>query len=284
MVSETLPPALLARLEALGRQEGATLFMMLLAAFNVLLRRYTGQDDLVVGTPVANRTHHELEPLIGFFVNLLPLRARFTGDPTFRAYLHELRASTVQAFAHQDMPFDKLVEDLHPDRTLGHTALFQVFFTLQKEWENSIQLGPDLLVTPLAIERGTSQYDLSLYAQTSRDGLRLAFEYSADLFERETISSMLAHFGRLLEGIVADPDRRLWELPLFSEAERPQMVARFNPGPREYPRERTVVSLIEEQAARRPEAVAVSFEGATLTYAQLEARARRLGRHLQRWG
>ena len=176
VVSETLPPALLARLEALGRQEGATLFMMLLAAFNVLLRRYTGQDDLVVGTPVANRTHHELEPLIGFFVNLLPLRARFTGDPTFRAYLHELRASTVQAFAHQDMPFDKLVEDLHPDRTLGHTALFQVFFTLQKEWENSIQLGPDLLVTPLAIERGTSQYDLSLYAQTSRNGLRLAFE------------------------------------------------------------------------------------------------------------
>jgi amino acid adenylation domain-containing protein len=284
VVSELLPPALLARLEALGRQEGATLFMMLLAAFNVLLRRYTRQDDLVVGTPVANRTRPELEPLIGFFVNLLPLRARFTGDPTFRAYLHELRASTVQAFAHQDMPFDKLVEDLHPNRTLGHTALFQVFFTLQKEWENSIQLGPDLLVTPMSIERGTSQYDLSLYAQTSRDGLRLAFEYSADLFERETISSMLAHFGRLLEGIVADPDRRLWELPLFSKAERPQMVARFNPGPREYPRERTVVSLIEEQAARRPEAVAVSFEGATLTYAELEARARRLGRHLQRLG
>jgi amino acid adenylation domain-containing protein len=225
-----LPRPVLDALRALGRQEGATLYMTLLAAFQVLLNRYSGQCDIAVGSPIAGRTRAELEDLIGFFVNTLVLRGDLAGDPPFRELLHRTRRAAIEAFTHQDLPFEKLLSVLHPDRATGRSPLFQVMFVLQNAPLPALH-SPELVLTPLDSISGTAKFDLTLFALEAAEGLRLIMEYSAELFEPDTVDRMLAHYQVLLEGIVARPDQPIGSLPMLTESERRQMLVQWNAGP-----------------------------------------------------
>jgi amino acid adenylation domain-containing protein len=279
-----LPSELARKLESLSRKEGVTLFMTLLAGFQVLLSRYTGQEDVCVGTPIANRDQAELEGLIGFFVNTLVLRTDLTGNPSFRELLKRVRAVCLGAYAHQDLPFEKLVEELHPERDLSRSPLFQVLFALQDDPESVVKL-PGLTLSPLQAERSiTAKFDLTLGITQATDGLRAVLKYNADLFDSATITQMLGYFQTLLEGIVDHPERPLASLSLFTEAERRQVLVEWNGTAADFPRERCVHDLIAEQARHRPEATALAFPGGKLTYAELDRRANRLARDLEGLG
>ena len=245
--------------------------MTLVAAFQVLLKRYTGQDDLAVGTPIANRNRTETEGLVGFFVNTLVLRGDLSGDPDFREALRRTRESALAAYDHQDLPFEKLVEALQPERSLGHTPLFQVMFLHQSEDLDGVSL--------LRLPSETAKFDLSLAVS----GLSVQAEYSRDLFDEPTILRLLGHFRVLLEGIVAEPDRRISELSLLSGPERHALLFEENDTAVAIP-DRPVHELFGEQVRRTPERVAVACEGESLTYAELNARANRIARHLRRLG
>ncbi|HEX8351781.1 MAG TPA: amino acid adenylation domain-containing protein [Pyrinomonadaceae bacterium] len=270
-------------LRALGREGGATLFMVLLAAFDVLLYRYTGRTDLVVGTPVAGRTRAEVENLIGFFVNTLALRTELDGTVSFRELLRRVRETTVGAFAHQELPFEKVVEELRPERNTSHAPLFQVMFALQNASDDELELA-GVGVEELDTETGTAKLDLRLSARETHDGLLLSIRYSTDLFDAPRIRLMLAHYRVLLEGVVADPDARVSDLPLLTAGERRQLLVEWNDTARVYPAEKCLHQLCEEQAARTPGAAAVIFEREELTYAKLNARANRLARRLRALG
>ncbi|WP_316203134.1 MULTISPECIES: condensation domain-containing protein, partial [unclassified Bradyrhizobium] len=217
--SFTLPTGLTASLHELARREGATLFMVLLGAYQLLLSRYSGQDDIVVGSPIAGRTHRELEGLIGFFVNTLALRTDLGGQPSFRELLGRVRETALGAYAHQDVPFEKLVVELNPVRDLSRQPLFQVLFALQNMPAETLEL-PGLALRRGDGEQATAKFDLSLYVHEREGRLEGRFEYATDLFEAATIERLSGHFGTLLEGIVAAPDARIGELALLSEAER----------------------------------------------------------------
>ncbi|MHB8519306.1 MAG: amino acid adenylation domain-containing protein [Limisphaerales bacterium] len=281
--SVVLPAALRDGLEALSRHEKATLFMTLLAAFQTLLHRCTGLDEVIVASPVAGRNRLELERLIGVFVNTLLLRGDLAGDPTFRELLQRSRSVTLEALAHQELPFEKLVETLQPDRNLSQSPLAQVLFAFQNVPAQNLQL-PGLTVTAIEVHTGTTKFDLTLSVIEDHGGLRCYAEYAADLFDAATIRRMLGHFQTLLEGIVADPDRRLSQLPLLSGAERHQLLVEWNQTRVEYPQAQGVHQLFEEQVRRTPDATAVVFEGQRLTYGELNARANRLAHHLQTLG
>jgi amino acid adenylation domain-containing protein len=278
-----LPRELGPGLRALSRSEGATLFMTLLAAFQALLARYTGEDDIVVGSPIAGRTRMETEGLIGFFVNTLVLRTDLSGDPTFRELLRRVREVAFGAYDHQDLPFERLVEELQPERSLSHSALLQVMFTLQNAPAPIPRLARLEVETEL-VDRRVAKFDLSLFLRNDVEGLRALLEYHTDLFDAGTIVRLLGHFQTLLEGIVTDPDRRLSELPLLTEAERYQAMVEWNATDADLPRETTVHGLFEAQAARTPDAIAVMFEGEALSYRELDRRANRLARRLQEHG
>ena len=249
------PEALLEDLKALSREEGATLFMTLLAAFQTLLARCTGQDDIWVGSPIAGRTQIETEGLIGFFVNTLVLRGDLSGDPTFRELLGRLREVALGAYAHQELPFEKLVEELQPARSLSVTPLFQVMFSLQNTGKEIEISG--LTVKGVRVPRDAAHFDLSLSVAEKTDGLSCSLEYRSELFDASTIERMLKHLEVLLEGIVADPDTRLSRLPLLTAGERRRLIVDWNATDAEYPRDKTLHRLFEEQAARTPDAVAV---------------------------
>jgi amino acid adenylation domain-containing protein len=270
-------------LKALGHQEGATLFMTLLASFQVLLHRWSGQEDIVVGSVVAGRRKVELEKLIGFFVNTLVFRGDLTGDPTFRELLVRTRERAVAALAHQDLPFERLVNELRPDRTVSRNPLFQVMFVLQNAPMAPTNL-PQLSFEPIDIDTGTSKFDLTLSMMECADGLRTAMEYNADLFEPSTITTLLTTFQTLLESIVANPDQPISRLALLKPAERHQLLSDWNETTTDYPRQATIGQLFEEQVARTPNAVALTFGGKSLTYAQLDRRANQLARWLRRTG
>ena len=277
------PKRLTEGLKELSQREGATLYMTLLAAFQTLLLRYTGQEDVVVGSPIANRTRGEIEGLIGFFVNTLVLRTDLSGNPSFRELLGRVREVALQAYAHQDLPFEKLVEELQPERDLGQNPLVQVTFALQNAPARPLELT-GLEVTPLPVRSQTARFDLELFLW-ERDGhLDGAFVYSTDLFDVATIERLSRHFQVLLEGIAADPDRRISELALLSEGERWQVLEEWNRTERAYPRGKTVHELFEEQAERTPGAQAVVFGGERLTYRELNERANRLARYLSKRG
>ena len=278
-----LPGGLGPKLRAISRSEKATLFMTLLAAFQALLARYTGQDDIVVGSPIAGRTRTETEGLIGFFVNTLVLRTDLSGDPTFRELLRRVREVAFGAYDHQDLPFERLVEELQPERSLSHSALLQVMFSLQNAPAPTPSLA-GLEVEPEPVERGVAKFDLSFFLRDDVEGLRALLEYNTDLFDAGTITRLLGHFRTLLEGIVTDPDRRLSELPLLTELERHQALVEWNATDAELPRETTVHGLFEAQAARTPDAIAVTFEGQALSYRELDQRTNRLARLLQERG
>jgi amino acid adenylation domain-containing protein/non-ribosomal peptide synthase protein (TIGR01720 family) len=270
-------------LKALSQRAGVTLFMTLLGAFMVVLARYSRQEDIVVGSPTANRTHRQTEGLIGFFVNTLVLRADLAGDPPFEELLGQVRRVALEAYAHQEVPFEQVVEALQPERTLSHSPLFQVMFALQNVPVGELVL-PGLSLSPLTLESVTAKFDLSLVLSEAEGGLVGVWEYSTELFEAATIERLGAHFETLLEGIVADPQRRLSELPLLPEAEWQQVVVEWNATETAYPKERCIHQLFEAQVERAPEAVAVVFEDHGLSYRALNARANQLAHHLQGLG
>ncbi|TBR57013.1 hypothetical protein B4U84_26650, partial [Westiellopsis prolifica IICB1] len=251
-------------LNKFSRQQGTTLFMTLLAAFQTLLWRYTGSEDIVVGSPIANRNRAEIEGLIGFFVNTLVLRTNFAGNPTFSELLKRVREVSLGAYAHQDLPFELLVEELQPERDLSHTPLFQLMFVLQNTPMSALEL-PDLTLSLLEDTRNTAKFDLSLYMINTQEGLVGTLEYNTDLFEKSSIQRMVKHLQTLLEGIVANPQQRLSELPLLTKIEQSQLIVEWNDTEVEYP-QKCIHELLEAQVEKTPDAIAVVFEDQQLTY------------------
>lgn len=292
-----LPKSVTEALEALAQQEGATLFMTLLAAFQALLYHYTQQEDIVVGSPVANRNRSETEGLIGFFVNSLVLRTDLSGNPTFRQLLSRVREVTLGAYAHQDLPFEKLVEELHPERDLSRHPLFQVVFSLQNAPMEALEL-PGLKLNPLNIDFKTTRFDLEFHLWECSDsfrslwgeqwehteGIRGALVYNTDLFDDATITRIIGHFKILLESIVANPQAGIANLPHNSAAERHQLIVEWNDTLADYPQERCIHQLFEEQVERAPDAIALIFENQQLTYRELNSRSNQLAHHLQKLG
>ena len=264
-----------------SRNEKCTLFMTLLAAYQILLYRYTGQKDIIVGSPIANRNRSELKDLIGLFVNLLALRTDLSGNPGFRELLGRVRDVTVGAYAHQDLPFEKLVEELQPERDLSRNPLFQVI--LQVSPMQALEL-PGLSVSPLEFDTGTAQFDLAVHLYEGDEELRGHFEYNTDLFDAPAINRMVKHFQTLLEGIVSNPEQCISDLPLLSEAERHQLLVDWNNTRVEYPKDLCIHQLFEAQAEHTPDAVAVVFEGKQFTYRELNRRANQLAHYLQSMG
>lgn len=271
-----------AALKAFSQSEGVSLFMALLAAFETLLHRYTGQDDIVVGVPISSRNHPDLAPIIGFFVNTLVMRTRIAGDPTIRQFVSEVRETALQAYGHQDVPFEKLVEELQPERDVSRNPLYQTVFQLFSALKAD-GFAPDQVLDVHRVDTGFSKFDLRvdlLERATRLDGY---FEYSTDLFDRATIERMAAHFVRLLRAMVANPDGRLSELRMMSDAETTRIVVDWNRT--DAPRPCACVhELFEAQVQHAPAAVAVECERAELTYAALNDQANRLAHGLQARG
>lgn len=278
-----LPIPLTQKLEALSRQEEVTLFMTLLAAFKVLLSRYTNRQDIVVGSPIANRNHSEIENLIGFFVNTLVLRTDLSGEITFQALLQRVYQMSLAAYAHQELPFDLLVEKLQPERDQSHHPLFQVLFSFQSLQTTALQIG-NLQLTPLRIDNKTAKFDLSLIVTYDNQGLICTAEYNTNLFREATITRFLGHYQTLLQSIVNDPQQRLSELTLLSDSERQQLLTTWNDTAVSYPNNKTIPQFFEEQVVQTPNAVAVVSAEQTLTYSELNSRANQLAYHLQSLG
>ena len=252
-------------LHALSRRERVTLFTTLLGAFEALLHRYVGEDDVVVGTAIAGRRRVETEALIGFFENTLVLRTDLSGDPAFRELLGRVRETVVAAYDHRDLPFEKLVEDLRPERSLSWTPLVRVLFTLQEADAAPLHL-PGLAVSLVEVDTGTARYDLAVSVTATPQEIDLTLEYNTDLHDAATIRRLLGHYEMLLRGIAADPEERLSRLPLLTQAERHQLLVTWNRTDAHYPRDRCIHELIETQAQQTPDAVAVlgqEHEGVT---------------------
>jgi amino acid adenylation domain-containing protein len=276
----SLAPELTRALTSLSRHEGATLFMSLLAAFSVLLARSTGCADLTLGTVVAGRNAQEIENLIGFFVNTLVLRPDLSGEPRFTEVVSRVRREALDAYAHQDLPFAKLVEELAPERSLAYSPLFQVMFAWQNVVMGELAL-PGLRLVPEELADEVAKFDLSLFVTGLGESLSGVVQYRRELFDRATVARFAAHFGVLLEGALAAPERRVWELPLLAAGERHQLVIEWNPGPAGEVTAETLVDLFAHQAAFRPDAAAVvGASGGVLSYGELERGARRLARRL----
>lgn len=289
-----LPAALTAQLDALSRQAGMSLFVPLYTAFFILLYRYTHQDDIVVGTPIAGRTREELEPLIGFFVNTLAIRAQLSDNPTCNALLQQIHQRTLDAYAHQDLPFEQLVEALQPERTLSYAPIFQTVFAWDNQPQQALEL-PGLHLTPLEHERKTAKFDLVLAMQKVTDDETAAFahiegrlEYSTALFDATTIQRMIGHLTRILVEMVRDSNQQINELPLLDATERQQLLVDWNTTQSNYPREKSVHQLFAEQAAMTPDAIALILPSLDhepqraphMTYGELNRRANQLAHHL----
>jgi amino acid adenylation domain-containing protein/non-ribosomal peptide synthase protein (TIGR01720 family) len=269
-------------LRKLVRQENSTLFIALLAGLKVLLHRYTGQPEITVGTPVAGRSHREIEPLIGFFVNTLALRSKVFGHPRFTEFLREVREACLTAYANQDVPFDKLVEELRPNRDSGLSPFFQVMFAFDDTAPQELAL-PGLQVSAVEVESPTAKFDLTLSLHEAFEGMLVSFQYNSDLFQEATIDRMAQHFQRLLHGIVTNPKQHISEISLLTEEECDQVTG-WNQTEREYPRNETVLELLETQLAKTPEHPAVVFEDKCLSYRELHARANQLAQFLRAAG
>ena len=263
-----LPAELSDSLKNLSRHEGATLFMTLLAAFQTLLMRYTGSTDIAVGIPAANRSRPEIEGVIGFFVNMLVIRTSLRGDPSFRELIRRVREPAVGAYTHQDMPFDKLVEQLRPNRSLNFPPFFQVTFTmLPRPLKHSDARG--LRWESVDVGTRTAKFDLTLSVQDSESGLVCVFGYGTQLFDASTIKRMAGHWEQLLNAMAQNPDRPVRDIPILPRNEWRQLAS-WNQTAREYPREKCVHTLFEEQAERTPEALAVTFENEHVTLRRVE--------------
>jgi amino acid adenylation domain-containing protein len=280
----TLSPELTARLRALSQRHGTTLFMTLLGAWSALLSRLSGQTDVVIGTPVANRQRSEIEPLIGFFVNTLALRIRLEEDPSVAQLLEQIKGTTLGAYAHQDLPFEQVVEALQPDRSLSYSPLFQAMLVLNNLPNAGTLTLPGLRLAPIEIPRATTQFGLTLSLNEAGESMVGSLEYSTDLFDANTVERMMGHFVTLLRAMVEDQSQRISQLPLLSTAQRHQLLVEFNGAKTEYPSGRLIHELFEEQAARVPEATALVFGEERLTYGELNRRANQVAHHLIRLG
>jgi amino acid adenylation domain-containing protein len=280
-----LPSGIASGLAALARQEGVTPFMLFLAVFEVLLARWSGQDDFVIGTPVAHRGRPELEPLLGLLVGSVALRVPLAGDPDGRELLGRVRRETLEAFHHAGVPFEKIVERLQPERSLSRNPIFQVLFTLQPEVPSHLEL-PELTLDIRAIANGTAKFDLSLFVRAAQGSWIVTLEHSLDRFETGTADRLLDGFARLLAGLVAAPESRISELPLLSEPERRQLLD-WSRGPEAEPAtiaNTTLHDLVAAQVARTPNAVALIWQGERLTYRQLWERVETLAGRLRELG
>ncbi|CAA9395669.1 Polyketide synthase modules and related proteins [uncultured Microcoleus sp.] len=297
-----LPKQLSEALETLSQREGVTLFMTMLAAFKTLLYHYAQQEDIVVGSPIANRNRSEIEALIGFFVNSLVLRTDLSGNPTFRELLNRVKEVALGAYAHQDLPFEKLVEELHPDRALNQNPLFQVAFALQNAPGNRLEL-PELTLSPQQLDVGTARFDLEFHLWErspnssgsnqspsnklwvdSSEGISGMVIYSADLFDEATITRLIGHFQALLESIVTNPEQRIANLQYLSAQERYHLLVECNNTQADYPQDLCIHQLFEMQADRTPDAVALVFGEERVTYRELNLRSNQLARYLQKMG
>ena len=275
----TIDKELSDQVQQLSRQQGATLFMTLLAGFQVLLHRYSGQKDICVGSAIAGRQQQEVEGLIGFFVNTLALRSRVEGRMTFVELLQQVKQTTLEAYEHQEAPFEKVVEAVVKVRDRSRTPLFQVMFALQNTPEvPTLHLG-ELVISQERPVRDTTQFDLNIAIRETPAGLKVVAEYCTDLYEEETIGRLMGHYEQLLRSVAARPDQRIGELEMLSSAER-QLLKEFNATTMDYPRDKTIVDLFEEQILRTPEATAVVFGEERLTYRELDERSNQLGHYL----
>lgn len=277
-----LPEELSRKVQSLSNDEGATLFMTLLAAFMLLIHRYTGQTDVCIGIPIANRNRAETENLIGFFVNNLVLRSDLEGNPTFRSFLAQVEQETLNAYAHQDMPFEKLVEELQPGRSLSYMPLFQLMFMVQNTPRGNSFI-PDLNSSEVDIGITTTKYDLSLSITEIDSHLYAFVVYNSDLFDASTIQRLLKHYQILLASIVANPQQHIEELPLLMEEEL-RLFDEVNNTRTDYPEGMRIHELFEEQAARTPDAIAVVCEDRQLTYGELDQQANELAQCLRQRG
>jgi amino acid adenylation domain-containing protein/non-ribosomal peptide synthase protein (TIGR01720 family) len=270
-------------LTRLGQAAGGTLYVSLAAAWKALLHHYTGQEDLTLGTLIANRTRPELEKIIGFFANTLALRTDLSGDPSFRELLTREREVALGAYAHQDLPFEKLVDEIHPQRDLARTPIFQSLLILLNTPGKALDI-PGLGISELAIDNATAKFEMTLYMVQEEEGLAGYLEYNSDLFDAATVRRFLDHFRTLTGGVAADPGQPLSEFPWLSAAEARQLLADWNATAADFPEEVCLHDLVAYQAARTPGAVAVELAGERLTYADLDSQANRLARHLRRLG
>ena len=270
-------------LDALSVQYGTTLFMLLQTVLAVLLHRYSGQTDILIGSPIANRNRSEIESLIGFFVNTVVLRNRMEDNPSFEKLLTQVKETTLKAYEHQDVPFERVVELLQPQRSMSHSPLFQVMFSFQSTSMDELEL-PGVSLSQLDLESTTAKFDLTLSMTETERGLEGAWEYATDLFDDSTIERMATHFENLLEAIVENPAQKVGELPLLSKTERHQLLVEWNNTQSEYAQDKCIHHLFESQVERTPNAVAVVFESQQLTYQQLNQRANQLARYLQSLG
>ncbi|MFN2416716.1 MAG: amino acid adenylation domain-containing protein [Pyrinomonadaceae bacterium] len=278
-----LSPELTAALKELSRGEGATLFMTLLAGFAVLLQRHAGQDDVLVGTPVAGRQQEETERLIGLFINMLVLRADLSGDPTFRQLLGQMRELALEAYTHQEAPFERVVERLRPSRALDRSPLFQVMLAFDNTPQEVLRLG-ELAAERVPLRGGSAKYDLTFSLEEGEAGLRGVVEYRTDIFDEATVRALAGRYEVLLEGAAADPTRRVSELPLLTEEERHRQLVEWNDTSAPFPTESCVHEPFERQVQSTPDAVALVFEGESLTYAELNEKADALASRLRRMG
>jgi aspartate racemase len=281
--SRQFPASLSDALKALSRKENATIFMALVAAFKALLYRYTGQEDMLLGTPVAGRDRTQTEPLIGFFVNTLVLRTDLSGDPTFRQMLGRVRETCVGAFAHQDTPFEKLAAELQPERSQNHTPLFQVAFAMEAASQQQLTMS-GVQARPLFFDDGNAKFDLSLYVDDTPKGFKTIVEYRTDLFSAETIERLLGHLETLLQSAVKNPDERISALQMLTAPEKQQLLFEWNNTATSYQSQKSLQELFQEETKRSSEHVAIVSEKQSLTYRELNARSNQLARFLQAHG
>ena len=275
-----LPFALTEKLNTLSQSGGLTPYMILLAAFQTLIHRYTGQEDIVVGSPVAGRTRASVEKVIGLFVNMLALRTRLDGNPSFFELLHRTQTTVLEALAQQELPFEKLVEELQPERSASYSPLIQVMFALQDELSENLKLS-GIITSAFPLDSGTAKFDLTFTIVKSGSGFDCGAEFNSDLFEAATVRRMLAHYQEILESVAANPDQHLSEIPLLTGAERQQMLVEWNRTEMDFTRGQTVHELFSAQAVATPKSVAIVCGSESLTYEELDRRADQLAHHLK---
>ncbi|MEG4011367.1 MULTISPECIES: non-ribosomal peptide synthetase [unclassified Microcoleus] len=279
----TIPKAIAEEITLLSQREKATLFMTLLAAFKTLLYRYTGQEDILVGSPIANRNRREIEEVIGLFANTLVFRTNLSSNPTFKELLGRVREVALGAYNHQDLPFEKLVELLQPERDLSHNPLFQVLFSLRNVPTSQIKL-PGVTLSSLEIKGTTARFDLALDLEEGLEGINGTLEYSQDLFDASTARRIAGHFLTLLESIAANPEQPISNLQILTKPEQQQLLFEWNNTQSSFPQDKCIHELFEAQTERTPDAIAVVFENECLTYRDLNKKANNLASYLQKIG
>ncbi|MFC7519112.1 condensation domain-containing protein, partial [Herbaspirillum sp. GCM10030257] len=278
-----LDAELTAGLKALSRRHGTTLFMTVLAGWAAVLSRLSGQDEVVIGTPMAGRLRAEVEPLIGIFINTQALRLDVSGSPSVAQLLQSVKARTLEAQQHQDLPFEQVVELVNPPRSMAHSPLFQAMFNWQNNEEGHLDLGT-LTHAPVGGEYTVAKFDLTLNLGEQHGCIRGAVEFAAALFEGATIQRYIDYLRNVLKGMVADDDQKIDELPMLGSSERTQLLVDWNGASVDYPQDRCIHQLFEAQAAVTPDAVAIIGQSVELTYAELDMRANQLADHLHQHG